>query len=128
MLRLICEAVVMFVLYAAGSIFLVKRYLHRDRTIAVLTILLAPMIAVVALFRVTIGALFVGLPGVAPCPPDLRDAEAIVEQHRLAMFGASRHHPRIAEKWVRAYEISIEMQAVRVKKLAAQAQAILAAA
>lgn len=84
------------VIYTLGISLTVRRFGTNNRLAFAVVALIAPFVAVYAVFG-TAGLILRGRPLVMqPCPEGLEDAERIVEEQRQRMFGGKMRAPSYA--------------------------------
>jgi hypothetical protein len=119
-MRLMIEILTIYAIYIFGTSLLIWRYGTKDRGPLIVVAAVIPVLTVVSFFEVCIRALFLRTSQMPPCPDGLAEAERIVEKHRQEMFGGPPIPPHIAYEWEMLYAKTLEREAARVQKFAAQ--------
>ena len=104
-------------IFILGIALTVRRFGGQDYPVLILSAVLTPALAVVAMFCVIYLAIR-GKPAVDPCPDGLEEAEKIVEIQRQQMFGGPAREPSISASWKRAYQLRLQRETRRVQTMA----------
>lgn len=106
-----------FILGIALTVRKYGKYGGSDYPILVLSAVLTPVLAIIAVFYVFYFAIR-GKRVMDPCPEGLEEAEKIVEIHRQQMFGGPLRSPSIAASWRRAYQLELQRETQHVQSVA----------
>lgn len=121
-MNLLLTIAAMYALYAFITMGVIVCVQHRDRFPAIMIAIVFPVILVAAAFS-AIGSKVVTL----PCPDGLEEAEALVERQRQLMFFGKPQQPSIARVWRKRYAMSVELQALHMRKFSLEIKSHLAA-
>lgn len=121
MARILLDISVIGILFICGMAWTVTRFAQHDRLAFIFVAVLSPVLACVSFF-VVLYQIVTGDVKVGPCPPGLDLAERAVAVERQRMFGGELVEPVISARWSRAYQMELQREAERVKRVAYKLQ------